>query len=63
VLLRRGVWVDGEILNLLLRGHAGVHDGELVDPLPLGGHIIVNDRATLLLLLLLAGASESMTRS
>jgi hypothetical protein len=34
----------------VIRGHAGVHRGELVDLLPLGGHIIVGDEATLLLL-------------
>jgi hypothetical protein len=51
VLLRRGIRIDGEILNLLLGGHVGVHGGEFVDPFPLGGHIIVGDGATLLLLL------------
>jgi hypothetical protein len=62
VLLRRGIRVDCEILNICW-GHVRVHSGELVDPLPLGGHIVVGDRATVLLLLLLAGPPESMARS
>jgi hypothetical protein len=51
LLLRRGVWVDSEILNLVL---GGTPESTTVS-LPLGGHIIVGDEAILLLLVLARG--------
>jgi hypothetical protein len=52
VLLRRGIWVDGEILNMLLGGTPESMTVSSWIRFLLGGHIVVGDEIALLLLFL-----------